>query len=263
MEDNELLKRLRKADAAAELPRLGGMARPGGVAIVSEAAWAFASVGGGVEVRRMPQPPTLCRRVPLLRGLVRLGAALMPLLTQGGPPGRRDRLVVLCALGSPAAAELLPGPWQTPVAALLALSLIVWMLRGPTLRLHGAEHRAIAAAESRTLEATWTGAARPSRISLRCGTNLTAILVPVTLGVARLWTFPTAALTPLLVSTVALTLTMELWLLVQHLPTGVTRVILSPGLVLQRLTTREPTLAETRVALRALAATLEADPSAT
>jgi uncharacterized protein YqhQ len=48
---------------------------------------------------------------------------------------------------------------------------------------------------------------------------------------------------------------MELWLALQ----GSSRrrlvgVVLAPGLMLQRVTTREPTLTETRVALRAVAA---------
>jgi uncharacterized protein YqhQ len=49
---------------------------------------------------------------------------------------------------------------------------------------------------------------------------------------------------------------MELWRIVQRSSRGVWRVFLLPGLALQRLTTREPTLAETQVALRAVAAVL-------
>ena len=37
---------LRRADEAAELPRLGGMARANGVVVVSERYWAFASSDG-------------------------------------------------------------------------------------------------------------------------------------------------------------------------------------------------------------------------
>jgi uncharacterized protein YqhQ len=48
---------------------------------------------------------------------------------------------------------------------------------------------------------------------------------------------------------------MELWLLVQG-SRRVARIVLLPGLALQRLTTREPRLDETRVALTALAAVL-------
>src|SRR3954465_1856093 len=50
----ELLKR---ADTALALPRLGGMARPNGVVIVSERYWAFAAVDGTIREGRMPQPP--------------------------------------------------------------------------------------------------------------------------------------------------------------------------------------------------------------
>jgi hypothetical protein len=63
---------LRLADTAPELPRLGGMARPNGVVIVSERYWAFAGVDGSLREGPMPQPPELLQRVPLARGLVRL-----------------------------------------------------------------------------------------------------------------------------------------------------------------------------------------------
>jgi uncharacterized protein YqhQ len=66
---------------------------------------------------------------------------------------------------------------------------------------------------------------------------------------------PATVFTPLVVSILALAVTMELWLLVQRLP-KLARVVLLPGLGLQRLTTREPRLDETRVALTALAAVL-------
>jgi uncharacterized protein YqhQ len=62
-------------------------------------------------------------------------------------------------------------------------------------------------------------------------------------------------MTPVVVSVLALALTMELWLLVQT-SRRLARVVLLPGLGLQRLTTREPELGETRVALTALAAVL-------
>jgi uncharacterized protein YqhQ len=121
--------------------------------------------------------------------------------------------------------------------------------------LHGAEHRAIAALEERRLRETWQGSARPSRFSLRCGTNFAALLMPVAVLGGRFWPLPATALTPLVVSLLALGLTMELWLLVQG-SRRLARVVLLPGLGLQRLTTREPRLDETRVALTALAAVL-------
>src|ERR671927_456135 len=59
------------------------------------------------------------------------------------------------------------------------------------------------------------------------------------------------------VTLVSLALTMELWQLVQTSNRRAARTLLLPGLALQRLTTREPSLEETRVALRAVAAVLE------
>src|SRR5207248_132285 len=129
--------------------------------------------------------------------------------------------------------------------------------RGRTLFLHGAEHRAIAAAEERKLGETWTGIARPSRFSTRCGTNFAALLLPVaTLG-QRFWPLPTAAMTPLVVTVLSLAVTMELWQLVQASSHRAARTFLLPGLALQRLTTREPRLDETQVALRAVASVLQ------
>ena len=74
---------------------------------------------------------------------------------------------------------------------------------------------------------------------------------------------PTAALTPLAVTLVSLALTMELWQLVQSSQRRAARILLLPGLALQRATTREPSLDETRIALRAVAAVLERELAGT
>src|SRR5436305_878162 len=96
-----------------------------------------------------------------------------------------------------------------------------------------------------------------TRFSPRCGTNFAALVLPVTFAFERLWVLPTAVFTPVAVTLVSLALTMELWQLVQGSKRRVAKVFLVPGLALQRLTTREPALEETRVALTALAAVLE------
>jgi len=57
------------------------------------------------------------------------------------------------------------------------------------------------------------------------------------------------------ISVLSLGLTMELWLLLQS-SRRLARIFLLPGLGLQRLTTREPNLDETRIALTAVAAVL-------
>jgi Protein of unknown function (DUF1385) len=251
----ELESVLAQADAAGFLPRLGGMARPDGVVIASERYWAFAGVDGSLREGTTPSPPRALG-VPLLRGLARLGLALTPLLRRGGVAGPRERLLLVSALVAPFAFVALPAGFRTIAAVLLALVVLAWLFRGRTLRLHGAEHRAIAAVEARSLGATLAGEARPSRFALRCGTNFAALALPVAAIAERLWPLPGTAYTPALVALLSLALTMEVWLAIERSTRRLARVLLWPGLGLQRLTTREPSLAETRVALAATASVL-------
>jgi uncharacterized protein YqhQ len=57
----------------------------------------------------------------------------------------------------------------------------------------------------------------------------------------------------MVVAVLSLGLTMELWRAVQDSRLPIARAFLAPGLALQRLTTREPTIDETRIALTAVA----------
>jgi uncharacterized protein YqhQ len=222
--------------------------------IVSERYWAFAGRDGSLREGTMPSLPAWMHAVPLARGLARLGLSLAPLFRRSGVAGRREKPFLVAALIAPFLLFVLPGPLRTPVGLAATLALAAWMLRGRTLRLHGAEHRAIAAVEERRLVATWEGLVRPTRFSPRCGTNFAALALPVTWLADRFWPLTPALWTPVAVTAVALAATMELWRFVQLRQL---RVLLLPGLALQRLTTREPTLDETRVALRAAASVLE------
>lgn len=236
------------------------MARPDGVVIVSEGFWAFAGIDGTLREGEMPQASPRLARLPLVRGLVRLGASLSPLFRRIGVTRGRERVLLALALLAPVGLVFAPeeiGLWG---GLLITAALIVWLFRGRTLHLHGAEHRAIAAAEERRLSSTWAGAARPSRFAARCGTNFAAMAVPITLLADRFWPAAPAFYTPVLVTVLSLALTMELWRLVQS-ARGWRRIFLAPGLALQRLTTREPTLAETRVALVAVASVLRRELS--
>jgi len=237
------------------LPRLGGMARANGVVMVSERYWAFAGIDGSLREGRMPVAPRLLRVIPLARGLVRLAGSLSPVFRREGVARGRERTFLIAAIIAPLLLAFAPNWLGLTVGFATTFALLGWLLRGRTLYLHGAEHRAIAALEERRLRETWTGLARPSRFSLRCGTNFAALLMPVAIFGGRFWPLPATAVTPLVVSVLALALTMELWLLVQRLP-RLARIVLLPGLGLQRLTTREPKLAETQVALTALSAVL-------
>jgi len=251
-----VLKELERADSRAALPRLGGMARADGVVIVSERFWAFAGVDGTLREGRMPTPPQTLRSIPLVRGLVRLSASLSPLFRRTGVARKRERWFLFVAIFAPFGLAFAPG-WASLAAGLvITAGLLAWVVRGRTLFLHGAEHRAIAAAELRRLRGAWSGAVRPSRFSQRCGTNFAALVMPLAFLGERLWPLPSAAFTPLVVTVLALALTTELWQLVQTSRHRVLKLALVPGLALQRLTTREPELEETRVALRAVASVL-------
>jgi uncharacterized protein YqhQ len=253
---NAVLDVLDRVDGASRVPRLGGMARANGVVIVSERFWAFAGVDGGLREGRMPCAPRALRRVPLVRGLLRLAASLSPLFRRTGVAPPRERRLLAAAVVAPLALVFAPAWLGLVLGLAVTAGLVAWLLRGRTLFLHGAEHRAIAAVEERRLRSTWQGHASPSRFSRRCGTNFAALLLPVaTLG-EHLSPLPTA-FTPVAVTVLSLAVTMELWQLVQGSSRGVAKAFLLPGLALQRVTTREPTLAETRVALRAVASVLQ------
>ena len=252
----ETAELLRRADLALSLPRLGGMARPNGVVIVSESYWAFAGVDGSLREGRMQHPPESLQRLPLARGLVRLWSSLAPVLRPGGVAPSRERYLIITALLAPIGLAFVGGPWSTVSGVVLSLGLLFTILRGRALQLHGAEHRAIAAVEERRLLSTWAGSARPSRFSPRCGTNFAALALPVTFFADRLIPMAPAFWSPVVVLVFSLALTMELWRVVQKSSNRFWHAFLVPGLALQRVTTREPRLDETQVALRAVAAVL-------
>jgi uncharacterized protein YqhQ len=254
--DSGVAAALSRADGAAALPRLGGMARPNGVVIVSERYWAFATRAGELHEGELPSRRGAAARIPLVRGLLQLASSMAPLTRGQGVARRRERLFLVLVLLAPFFFVALPSRLELPAGLLTTTLIIFWLFRGRTLRLHGAEHRAIAAAESRSLAAAWNGGARPSRFSPRCGTNFAPLAIAVTAGVDRLApSILTPTVTGALVAVVSIGVTMELWKAVQH-PSGLLKGLLLPGLALQRLTTREPELADTRVALRAVASVL-------
>jgi uncharacterized protein YqhQ len=243
-------------DRLEALPRLGGMARPDGVAIISERFWAFAGVDGSLREGEMPAPRARLRKIPLVRGLVRLALSVSPLFRHNGVTKPRERVLLAAAVVAPLLFAFLPERASLIAGLAVTLGLVLWLLRGRTLALHGAEHRSIAAAEERRLSDTWRGAARPTRFAARCGTNFAALVLPVAVVLQRIWPFGPTIYASAAVVVLSLALTMELWLAVEGSKRWIARAFLLPGLGLQRLTTREPGLDETRVALRAVESVL-------
>ena len=252
MTGKEIPAILARADAEAVLPRLGGMARPDGVVIVSERFWALATSTGQLREGEMPSAPRRLRRVPLLRGLAKLGSSVSPLFRSTGISHSHERWVLGLALSLTFIFPLVPSRAASVGEVVLTAGLIGWMMRGRTLFLHGAEHRAIAAAEQRQLSDTWSGNVKPTRFAQRCGTNFAALVLPAAVLLNHFAPPSTASYAPLVVSLLALALTMELWQFIQGGPRWM-RALLLPGLAVQRVTTREPRLDETQVALTALA----------
>jgi uncharacterized protein YqhQ len=253
---NRTLDLLAQADAVDSLPRLGGMARADGVVIVSRRFWAMARIDGALLEGTMPSRASFAQRIPLLRGLVRLALALSPLVRAGGVARSGERWLLCGAALTPVALAPLSTRLELAGGLALTLVLVAWLCRGRTLNLHGAEHRAIAAVEARELLSTWRGAARPSRFARRCGTNLAVLALGVS---AVLYATVPGSGHPYLAAPLALgalAVTMEMWRLLEESTRRVAALGLLPGLLLQRLTTREPTLAETRLALTAAASVL-------
>jgi len=232
------------------------MARPDGVVIVSERFWAFARRDGRVLEGKMPSPPALLARVPLARGMARLAMSVAPLFRRSGVAKKGERRILLAAVFAPFAFVFLPSTFALIGWAAITVGLLLWIFRGRTLNLHGAEHRAITAVEERSLGSTWAGETKPSRFSPRCGTNFAALVLPVTVVAERIWPFQAALWTPAVVTVLSLALTMELWRAVQESSHKSARLLLLPGLALQRATTREPHVDETRIALTAVASVL-------
>ncbi|MBA2359252.1 MAG: DUF1385 domain-containing protein [Actinobacteria bacterium] len=261
MEPGALSNRLARLDAVPARARLGGLARPDGIVIVSERFWAFAGRDGSLREGTITAPPRALSKIPLLRGLIRLAASLTPLFHRSGVARPGERWLLSGAILAPCGFMFLPERASLVAGVVLTGLLVCWLLRGRTLALHGAEHRAIAAAEEGRLQATWSGLARPSRFASRCGTNFAVLVLPVAVAADRLWPVSTAFYTPAVVAVLSLALSMELWLAVQA-ARGFGRIFLVPGLALQRLTTREPRLDETRLALVAAASVLERELAA-
>jgi uncharacterized protein YqhQ len=228
------------------------MARPDGVVIASERFGALATTGGVLREGEMPAVRGFLARIPLLRGLVKLASALSPILRTDGVARARERWLLGAGVIATFTLVLLPHLVASVAEVTLTAVLLGWMLRGRTLFLQGAEHRAISAAEQRHLSETWHGRAYPSRFAARCGTNFAALVLPVAALLDHLSPRSAADYAPLVVALLALALTMELWRLIQQGSSWL-RPLLLPGLALQRFTTREPRLEETRIALIALA----------
>src|SRR4051794_8040297 len=159
------------------------------------------------------------------------------------------------------------GASSTVAESLIRLGLLVGYLAAvgcmPDIRrvfeYHGAEHKAIAAFE-RGVPLAPESAQRFTTAHVRCGTNFLLVVTVVAIVVYAL--VPTPNLLAVVVSRIVFLpliagLAYELIKLAsRHMQRRIVRVLMAPGLALQRLTTREPTLAQLEVAIVALRAAM-------
>ncbi len=179
--------------------------------------------------------------------------------------------VMLFKVGPALLADLLPissGGWFVLVEGLIRVSVfiayLVLLSFIPSLRrvfqYHAAEHKAINAYEAGE-ELTPESAQRFSLIHPRCGTAF--LLWVMVIGVFVFALFGRPAWYWLIISRIALLpviagIAYELIRFAgRHTGSKILMALLSPGLWLQRLTTREPTLDQLEVSIRALREVLE------
>ena len=149
---------------------------------------------------------------------------------------------------------LLAGFVSQVVSILLGLLALQRGMGAEIWRYHGAEHKAVNAYEARADLGDLKAVAAYSRIHDRCGSNLVAILLVLSLVYLPLSQRLPGGAFSALYSLGAIALAFELFRLVTRRPQlAGCRVVLCPGKTLQRcLTTREPQGEQLKVACRAL-----------
>ena len=249
--------------------RIGGMALKDGVLLQSEDNWAAAvrMPDGSVKVRSGPKSRLPGRgvfdRVPVVRGVTRLIETITALPAMRHELGRpvlpqEEPALLAAALASAAATVVLR---KTMTRAPLARELVVSALSiVPALlavrltelsRLHGAEHKSVAAYE------TGGDPETAAKEHDRCGTNLLGPLLLTNLAgglVLRAAQRDNDPLATLAMGLVSLGSAFEIfsWM-ARHRGHPLADLLRAPGLTIQRvLTTREPTGEQLDVAQSAL-----------
>ena len=274
---------------------VGGQAVPGGVMMRGEHHWALAvrQTGGAIDIDVHDNPNWAARyeRVPIVRGVAVLAEsmsigmnALRDASNKAMPPGKhlsRRGMAVTTSFAVPIAVLLflvLPALAARPFATGHGFHLLDGLLRTVTLvgyvglvglipdirsvfQYHGAAHKAVAAYEAGA-PLTAEGAAPFGTQHIRCGTNFLLTVVVVTGFVNAAFGRPGWAVLfalRILVLPVVVGLAYE-WLrfAANHYRHPMIAALLVPGLALQRLTTREPSLAQLDVAMAALRAVIPA-----
>ena len=249
--------------------QIGGMALRDGVLLQSETYWAAAvrrrdgeiDVHSGAKV--MLPGREMLLRVPIARGLLRLGESLAVLpdvrRATGGPVlPQEDPMLLAATVGSAVATlGLRSMRWCSPLLkelAVIGMSLapVLLVLRDSRLaRYHGAEHKSVAAYE------TGGDVVAAGKEHERCGSNLIVPMVVTNLATGMLLRAAHRERQPLatfMAGMVSIGTAMELFAwMSRHKDHPLARLLRLPGIEMQRFfTTSEPTEDQLDVAQTAL-----------
>ena len=127
---------------------------------------------------------------------------------------------------------------------------------------HGAEHKTIAAYEN-GVEVTPESAQRFTTEHVRCGTNFLLTVMVITIVVYAFFGRPAL---PMLIASRVLLIPLIAGIsyeiirfAARHMDSRLMRIVMRPGLALQRLTTRQPSLDQLEVAIASLKAVMTAE----
>ena len=240
-------------------PRLGGMALANGLLVHAPRHWAAAvrERDGSVSVASGAKPRLAIGRmgdVPLLRGVLRLGEAVLvlPAMRRGMPQARfamegrggSAGLAAAMLLGSVARRRLKSPLAQEAAAAAIGLLPAITSLRGSRAAVwHAVEHKSIAAYEQGGPAEVANAASQPKEHP-RCGSNLVLPLMVATTAtnVVSRRVFGNGPAVRAMAGAASAGLAVELFAFAHRQPTHpVSRLVHAAGHTLQaRLATREP-----------------------
>lgn len=240
--------------------KIGGMATLNGVILQSKNFWAHAvrkndgkiDVFTGKAFSIANKYPWI-RKIPILRGLAFLVDAIINAILRSSGNKLSSRMIFLIALTSLVLAGVAVQDSSYTNASrvyalfqVLPLPLFFLLIRATTLSAyHGAEHKTISAFEKYG-QPSIAEIKNSSRIHIRCGTNL-ALPLMLVFG-ASAW-YGWGLISQILLMSLAI----EVFRFVTKNPSRlIARFYLSGGLLLQRITTKEPSVDQMTVAKVAL-----------
>ena len=277
---------------------MGGQAVLEGVMMRGTSTWAVAVRGpeGDIklDVREVPGWAERYRNIPIVRGVMGLGEslglgyrALTWSANQQVPPEEQVSekvmgwvvavaaivfsalFIILPALAGRSLGHLFHGSFPIVEGVARLGIFVVYLLAISRTRdirrvfeYHGAEHKTIAAYEN-GVELTPQTAQQFSTAHVRCGTNflLTVMVVAILVYsvVPRPNLFFVIGSRVVLVPLIAGLSYEVIRLSAQHMDNAVVRTLMRPGLLLQKLTTRQPSLDQLEVAIASLRAVLTSE----